>query len=475
MANAVTAASNAAQPVPNNEAWLELWAQRALPILQSTKSALTAYIGRTEAARVDQVVELVLRDPLLTAHALRHINQRRRTSMAADVVSIENVILLMGLEAFVNQFSQLPTVESLLLPKQQARYFSLLRHIATARLAARLAREFGLLRYDSRLDEIYVTALLADLPLLLRHLDAGLETQAPAVDLASVTFPLFARWRLPEAFNSLLDESSAASQRTMLHQSALRLADHLQLGWWQTGVADEVQLATQALAMPQFEVWALICRSLLHFARDDWPYPQIFPPARWLPMLPGEWPKPAVKAPPKPAKTETPSLQDILRELQHAGQSGASFNQIMGLSIRAQADAIGLKRIVFGLLLAGQNLLKARYVVGASDDDPLRSFQVELSMPHLFTKLMLKPQSVWLNQANRSQFEALLPRGLRLAVGDGDFLAMSLFVEDKPVGIFYADNHGAAISEAQYTAFKQVCLMAGQALTQQAKRLALGH
>ena len=36
----------------------------------------------------------------------------------------------------------------------------------------------------------------------------------------------------------------------------------------------------------QFEVWALICRSLLHFAREDWPYPPIFAPARWLPMLP---------------------------------------------------------------------------------------------------------------------------------------------------------------------------------------------
>ena len=53
----------------------------------------------------------------------------------------------------------------------------------------------------------------------------------------------------------------AASQRTMLHQSALRLADHLQLGWWQTGVADEVQLATQgaeALAWLEQEDFDLV-------------------------------------------------------------------------------------------------------------------------------------------------------------------------------------------------------------------------
>ncbi|MGQ5522966.1 HDOD domain-containing protein [Chitinimonas sp. PSY-7] len=478
MANALTATppSPAGRSKPNNEAWLDFWAARPLPILQSTKAALSGYIGKTESARIDDVVDLVLRDPLLTAHALRHINQRRRSSMTADVVSIENVILLMGLESFVKKFTTLPTVESLLLPQHQPRYFSLLRHIATARLAGKLAREFGVLRYDARLDEIYVTALLADLPVMLRHLDAGMNEPVPAVELADVMLALFARWRLPEVFNALLDDTVASNQRTMLHQTALHLAEHLQTGWWQTGIADEVHRAGHALGIEQFTVWEIVCKTLLYFARNDWPYPQIFPPARWLPMLPGEWPKPQAKAAPeaKPAAPSRPTVQGILRELQHAGQSGASFNQIMGLTIRAHADGIGLKRIVFGLLLAGQNALKTRYIVGAAENDPLRTFHIDLSAPHIFTKLMLKPQSIWINATNRGQFESLLPRGLRQAIGQGDFLAMSLFVENKPVGIFYADNRGGAVSETQYNEFKQVCLMAGQSLTRQAKRLELG-
>ncbi|WP_158228869.1 HDOD domain-containing protein [Chitinimonas sp. BJB300] len=461
----------------NNEAWLDFWAARPLPILQSTKAALTGYVGKSEAARTDDVVDLVLRDPLLTAHALRHINQRRRSSMTADVVSLENVILLMGLESFVKKFTALPTVESVLLPAHQARYFSLLRHIATARLAAKLAREFGVLRYDARLDEIYVTALLADLPVMLRHIDVGMNEPVPPVELASVMLPLFARWRLPEVFNALLDDTVASNQRSMLHQTALRLAEHLQLGWWQAGIADEVHRAGHALGIEQYTVWEIICRTLLHFARNDWPYPQIFPPARWLPMIAGDWPKPQVKtekAETKPAEASRPTVQDILRELQHAGQSGASFNQIMGLTIRAHSDGIGLKRIVFGLLLAGQNALKTRYIVGAAENDPLRTFHIDLSAPHIFTKLMLKPQSIWINATNRGQFESLLPRGLRQAIGQGEFLAMSLFVENKPVGIFYADNRGEPVTESQYNAFKQVCLMAGQSLTRQAKRLELG-
>ncbi|MBV8466313.1 MAG: HDOD domain-containing protein [Burkholderiales bacterium] len=461
----------------DNEAWLGFWARRGVPILQSTKAALAGFAGQAETVKTSDIVDVVLRDPLLTAHALRLINQRERGSLAADVVSIESVILLMGVDAFVEQFARLQSVESLLLPKHAPRYFALLRDVATARLAARLAREFGVLRYDARLDEIFVTALLANLPRMLRYIEAGLTDKAPPVDMAGISLSLFSRWHLPEVFATLLDdESGSASQRALLHQAALRLADHLQLGWWQDGVAADIHIAAHTLGIEESEAWQLVCDSLLHFARKDWPYAQIFPPARWLPMLPGEWPKPQQPKTPdaQPAATVKVTLADILREMNRASDRGASFNQLMGLAIRALSEGVGMKRIVFSLLLAGQNALKTRYVVSANQDDALRNFQVDLAVPHMFTRLMLKPQSIWLNNGNKAQFEALLPRGLRQAAGSGEFFAMSLFVNDKPIGLFFADDQGGGLSEAQYNNFKQVCLVTGQCLTLQARHLDLG-
>ncbi|WP_374353545.1 hypothetical protein [Chitinimonas sp.] len=473
MANALNSAKSLDT---DSERWLQLWAQRPLPILQSTKAALAGFAGRAETARTSEIVDLVLRDPLLTAHTLRHINQRDRGSLAADVVSIENVVLLMGIDAFVHQFTKLPSVESLLLPKQPARYFALLRDLATARLAARLARALGVLRNDARLDEIFITALLADLPRLLKQLEAGMGEVLPGVDLAKVALPLFARWHLPEVFATLLDDAGSATQRALLQHAALRLAHRLQLGWWQEGVADDVHLAAHTLGVEQAEAWQLVCATMLDFARNDWPYAQIFPPARWLPMVAGEWPKPQAKAAPAqaPVVAPKPGLPDILRELSRASDAGGSFNQIMGLAIRGISEGIGLERIIFGLLLAGQNALKTRYVVGAAQDDPMRAFQVDLTAPHVFTKLMLKPQSIWINRSNRAQFDALLPRSLKQTAGEVDFFAMSLFVDDKPVGLFYADNRGGSLHESQYTQFKQVCLITGQSLTRQARRLDLG-
>jgi len=483
MANAVTTQGAGAQGRPghDNEAWLRFWAQRPLPILESTRAALKGMADRADQVRTSELVDVVLRDPLLTAHALRHINQRERSSLAADIVSVESVILLVGVEAFLNLYSRHTTIESVLLPKHAPQYFALLRDIATARLAARLAREFGLIRYDARLDEIYITALMANLPNLLRHLEVGMADKAPPVDVESVPLSLFGRWHLPDVFVTLLDESGSTSQRSLLHQAALRLAERLQLGWWQDGIEADIHMAAHMLGIAQSAAWRLVCNAMLHFARHDWPFAQIFPPARWLVMIPGEWPKPKPKeaapaqSPQVSAVPAKASLADIMRELNRGSDAGASFNQTMGLAVRAMSDGIGLRRIVFSLLLAGQNVLKTRYIVGASQEDPLRAFQVDLTAPHLFTRLMQKPQSIWLNQTNRTQFEALLPRGLRAAVGQGDFMAMSLFVDDRPVGLFFADNVGATQSEAQYNAFKQVSLLTGQCLTRQARRLDLGN
>jgi len=481
MANAVTTQGAQAQPGHDNEAWLRFWAERPLPILESTHAALKGLADHAETVRTSELVDVVLRDPLLTAHALRYINQRERGSLAADVVSVESVILLMGVNAFLERYTRHVTVESMLLPKHAANYFALLRDIATARLAARLAREFGLIRFDARLDEIYITALMANLPNLLRHLEVGLPDKAPPVDVDSVPLSLFGRWHLPDVFVTLLDESGSSSQRSLLHQAALRLAERLQLGWWQEGIDADIHLAAHMLGISQGQAWRVVYTAMLHFARKDWPYAQIFPPARWLVMLPGEWPKPKPKeqaATPSAQIAQIPakaSLADIMRELQRGSESGASFNQTMGLAVRALSEGIGLRRIVFSLLMAGQNILKTRYIIGAAQEDPLRTFQIDLTAPHLFTRLMQKPQSVWLTQANRAQFEALLPRGLRAAAGQGDFMAMSLFVDERPVGLFFADSGGGPQSEAQYNAFKQVCLLTGQCLTRQAKRLDLGH
>ncbi|MBV1775826.1 hypothetical protein KSF73_08860 [Burkholderiaceae bacterium DAT-1] len=451
----------------NNDAWLAWWLARPIPILKSTKRMFKQLAGRLASVRMDEVVSAVLKDPLLTAYALRAINLRERSSLAADIVSIEATVLMMGMENLIHQFCELPEVEEILLPGHPKVYAELLGEVATARFSARVARTMGGMRYDARLDEIFVTALVARLPAMLRLLEKGYAEKVPSCDPATMTLQLFTRWRLPDVFTALLDESGTLTQRAQLQQAVLYMCDSLQAGWWAAGVDESLDVISRTLSTDRQAVWAEVTRIMLHFAHKDWPYKQIYSPARWLAMLPGPWPDER----PKPAQTAKPSFGDYCREIKRAGEGDASFNQIMALTIRALSDAVLLERICFMLLMPGHNAIKTRYVIGAEMSDPLRTLQVELEAPHLVTKLMLKQQSFWMTDQNRPQYAKLVPSALLQAVGKTEFAVMSLHVEEKPVGLFYADKKGASLSEAQYNAFKQVCLLTAQALTTQARRL----
>lgn len=452
-----------------NTSIADFWARRPLPILESSKQELLQLARKADRLRSADLSSRVLQDPLLTAQALRYINQRPRTGLSTEVVSIDSVILLMGVNAFVEQFLRLPTVESMLLPTHPQAYLQLQRELQQRRLASRLAREFGVQRYDAHLDELYIAGEVAGLERCLATL-APAVPGAPAVVSPEDGIRLRANWKLPESICLLLNHQADISPRALLTQTAVTLAERMQAGWWQPATQDALHTAAAALASDQQSLWQSVTRLLLQGARRELAQPQVWPAARWLAMLPGDWPEPA-----KPAPVAHTLSNDRLKQLaavvQNSAKAGASFNQIMMQAVTACTDGIGLNRVVFWLLMAGQNQLKVRYSVGLAGDDPLHELRIDLEAPHMFTQMMLKPQGVHLTAGNAKQLESLLPRGLRQVTGHGEFCAMSLFVGDKPVGLLYADRHGSAeaqVSEAQYQAFKQLCTFTGKCLTQKA-------
>ena len=77
---------------------------------------------------------------------------------------------------------------------------------------------------------------------------------------------------------------------------------------------------------------------------------------------------------------------------------------------------------------------------------------------------MKKPQALWLNPENREKYQSLIPSPILQALSASDFLIMSVFVRERPIGLFYADN-GAGLTQEQYNRFKLSCQRFIQALT----------
>ncbi|UXY14300.1 HDOD domain-containing protein [Chitiniphilus purpureus] len=438
------------------------WHSKALPMLQTSRERLLPLARRAERVQPQEVADIVQRDPLLVAQVLRAANQRSRSGLSADVIAIDNAVMLYGVAPFVERFARGPTVEELL-AGDETRYRRYRSAVLEIRFAAGLAREFAHRRHDARPEEILAGALLHGIPALLGLLD-------PTHVVTPAMLPqLLGAWHIPEAVRTLCDEPREAGPRQVLHQAALHLAQDMQHGWWQPALQGRLQVIAQVLQQPIDAVWRVATTQALTCAGRDYAETAGFwPAARWLPMLPGDWPLPAA---PASAPLRPDPLAQRLQALHLAGRQGVPANQIVSLVVRALAEGLTMRRIALILLTQDGRLLRTRFTHGAVQDDPLCRLELALDPPTLFSQLLQKPQCVWLRGDKRREWAALLPEHLTTQIGGADFCAMSLFVGDKPLGVLFADRSvEAPLVDGDYQSLRRICQLACTALADSTRR-----
>lgn len=155
--------------------------------------------------------------------------------------------------------------------------------------------------------------------------------------------------------------------------------------------------------------------------------------------------------------------------------SGTPLQVELTRTMKQLRDNAGLERTMFAMLTPDRKMLRARFIIGAEKDAAIKTFQVSLEKQHLFTLLMSKPQSFWLNAVNRKKYLPAIPQHLHMTLNNNGFFVSSLFVEDKPVGILYADaNSTTKLNNGSFTFFKQLVLQLGTALSGDQKARAVG-
>ncbi|GLS04114.1 hypothetical protein GCM10007860_12600 [Chitiniphilus shinanonensis] len=452
-------------PTHDPAAALAYWRARPLPLMQATREKLLPFARRGERANPADVADIVLQDPLLAVKVLRAANQRIRSSLASDVVALESVVLLYGVAPFVEQFVRGPTVEELL-DKDPRRLQRFRAETLNVRFATTLTRDYAARRHDARPDEVTAAALLSGMPALLAIL-AEVDSDPPPGPMPFER--LLAAWQTPDAVIALCRERGEATPRQTMQHATQRLAGAVRQGWWQDDVTHALKAIAQVLLQPDAVVWRVLVSRMLEFARQENWRDIDWPPARWLAMLPGDWPLPP---PPKPAAPPRPDpLAQRMQALHLAGKQGAAANHIVSLAVHALAEGMQMRRIALILISQDGKSLRVRFTLGVADDDPLQRFALGLEAPTLFAQLMQKPQCVWLQGERRESWAALLPAALTEQIGPDDFCAMSLFVHDKPLGMLFADRgDDAPLSEADYQSLRRICQLTCKALAESAPR-----
>jgi hypothetical protein len=121
------------------------------------------------------------------------------------------------------------------------------------------------------------------------------------------------------------------------------------------------------------------------------------------------------------------------------------------------------KRVVFALLNGDRSRLRTRLALGGQPKDPIRQLDLATQPRHLFSLLLAKSQSLWVTDENRKKYQALFPKELAATLNKTDFFAMSLIVDERPIGILYAD--GPTLTQNGYAHFRRQCRQAIEQLS----------
>ena len=253
-------------PFPGANAWVEHFKEVELPILRLTATRLAELRDNADTINTRTLASIIEHDPLMTLRVFRYMKENRSRSQNAEITTIERALVMIGTMKFFDSCQDLPIIEHQLKGHPKA-MLGLLKVIARSRHASTWARDWALLRQNTRYEEISLAALLHDFVEILMYCFApalatrarerlnanpGLRTRAVQEDvfgasLSDIMSELVEQWGLPELLLSLLNPADAESPNVKNVNLAVNLARHTANGWNDAALPDDFRAIEEML------------------------------------------------------------------------------------------------------------------------------------------------------------------------------------------------------------------------------------
>jgi HD-like signal output (HDOD) protein len=448
--------------------WVDLLADETLPVMRHTLTQVRDLLNQSSVNHRN-LVAVISRDPGFSLHIIRQFS-KLPTSPKEPVSRIELAIPLLGMAQVERASRSLPCLEDSL--KEPPRR-GLIACYSRAAHAAIYASALGLRRHDADEGGLYTAALLHDLGEMalwlqepdkmrqvhaLLHKGDGHEDAAMEVfgcTLQEISAGLSETWQLPELIKVAQGLSNSYQPRPLTVMLASALARESSLGWQRQGTLDDAELLAEFLETPLEKTLSWLHTQAAEAARQLQTLPIPLPafhlisggntPVEKAPSTAAQPPAPVEPSKPTPP-TQTPA------------KAANPFQQLITTALLEMRRKHGLQRAMFATLNKENTELRARLVSEQTSDSTLKGFYVELTSRNLFTLLLKKPQAISLTPANAEKYLQLIPAPLHQTINPKQCLAMSVFLHNKPIGLFYADNGPKeAITPQQFANFKAVC------------------
>ena len=259
------------------EHWVSLLTHADLPVLKHTARDLSALRADDKRLNTHSIAEIIARDPMMTAKLLRYLQQHKSKAQTAEVVQVEQALLMLGIEPFFNNVTLQPLAEEMLKAHVVA-LPPMLRVVHRSHRASEYAMEWAVQLRDLHYEEVRVAALLHDIaeimmwcfaPALMLNIrdiqqkDKALRSrsaqeQVLGFALVDLQKELVLQWGLPELLLTLMNDSSAKQPRVRNVELAVNLARHSANSWDDAALPDDYEDIGELLRIPAAQVMVML-------------------------------------------------------------------------------------------------------------------------------------------------------------------------------------------------------------------------
>ena len=165
-------------------------------------------------------------------------------------------------------------------------------------------------------------------------------------------------------------------------------------------------------------------------------------------------------------------LKRLLKQLDEAPESFGDLHHLMRSVLKGITEGIGLKHAYIMVQNKTGSAAKIYYQKGLAETNPLCHFAISLEKVSIFKRMLEKPASLMITLENRAKMLRGIPPAQQ-SVFPEQFMMMSLFSNNRPIGIVFADigppPYDPPMQLSEYNEFKYLCLTAGKSLTKLAQ------
>lgn len=467
------------------KAWVEKLKHNSLPVLGSVVGELNKITG-SEDSDVNQLAEVILRDPTLTSHVLKVANSVQYNYTNAKINTVSRAIVHIGLKGVRAICISSLVMESLLKDKPKARVLELIAQGFHAAVQARNLLE----KMDQEVnEEVFIGALLFNLGEMafwsLEKIDdsnEALVSDNPKIrrdameeilgtSFKAITRELAKEWKLGETLEQALYPRQDSTEKVKAVVTGERVSRAALYGWESPQLKKVLQEVADYTGMSLEDALKKVKEGGDQAAEVALSYG--VPEA--CPLIPSSFEDIAREASNKASralKGDSALQLSILRDLTSATSEGIDVNTIFQMVLEGMHRGIGLERVCIAMVKGHK--LEAKYVLGEGTEHWRSRFILDVGpfTDSVFTQTLEKGGSHWFTSDWIEKHKYMYPTDVVTVVGKFPSVTHAIEIDGRKVALFYADrwNMGGKLSESQFESFKHFASQAQMSLNLMSKK-----